>query len=90
MKLVYGTSLFGLDVDYVLRAYVHRFTGDHKPEWAGKEWKDGKPYPLQFRDDNDWLANTKFAVRLDGSLDGRVKYCESHPTWPDNPELRQS
>ncbi len=40
--------------------FVHRFTGDHKPAWTKQEWKDGMPYPLQFRDDQDWLENTSF------------------------------
>lgn len=68
--------------------YVHRYTGDHKPAWVSKTWKDGRAYPLQFADDADWLAHTWFAVTLLGTLDARVTHCHSEPTWPDNPELR--
>lgn len=73
----------------VLAQYVHRFTGDHRPAWAGRPWKDGQPYPLQFANDREWLANTYFAITGGGELDGRARYCHSTPTWPSNPELRR-
>lgn len=84
-----GYELCDEDRRHVLAAYVHRFTGEHRPAWSRKEWKDGKPYPLQFADDADWLAHTRFCVRKDGRLDMRYKACESSPTWPNNPELRK-
>ncbi len=84
----YGSNLHPEDVRHVLSAYVHRYTGEHKPAWALKPWKDGKPYPVQFATDTDWLNNTRFAVRKNGRLDSRVSTCESAPTWPNNPELR--
>lgn len=84
-----GSNLHPDDKKYVLAAYVHRFTGEHKPEWASKEWKDGKPYPLQFKDDADWLENTEFTTKKNGRLDGRARECYSRPTWPNNPELRK-
>lgn len=71
-----------------LARYVYRYTGDHKPAWAAKEWKDGKPYPVQFKDDADWLAHTEFPVTRSGRLSDRPSACLSRPTWPDNPELR--
>lgn len=72
------------------RQFVHRYTGDHKPGWADKSWKDGRAYPLQFENDADWLNHTWFAVTLLGTLDRRVTACHSQPTWPQNPELRPS
>lgn len=72
-----------------LARFVHRFTKDHKPEWASGEWKDGKPYPVQFASDADWLSHTIFRTNKDGTLRERAD-CESHPTWPDNPELRKA
>lgn len=84
-----GTELHPDDRRYVLAAYVHRFTKDHKPGWANQPRPDGTPYPVQFASDADWLANTEFRVRSDGRLDRRITHCRSHPTWPDNPELRQ-
>lgn len=83
-----GSELKPDDKAYVLAAYVHRFTGDHKPEWACKLRPDGTAYPLQFADDADWLAHTSFAVRANGDLDKRYGSCVSIPTWPNNPELR--
>jgi hypothetical protein len=82
-----GDQLTAEDQKDVLAAYVHRHTREHRPAWANKLW-NGKPYPVQFASDAEWLANTLFAVRRNGRLDQRARSCESHPTWPDNPELR--
>ena len=88
MKQLPGSHLTPSDHKHVLRAFVHRFTRDHKPKWASAPWKDGLPYPVQFASDADWLANTLFEVRNDGRLNVRASYCHGSPTWPDNPELR--
>lgn len=87
VKTLRGDQLVCEDRRYVLRAYVHRYTGEHKPDWANK-LLNGKPYPLQFRNDQEWLANTEFAVTTAGRLDHRAHACRSNPTWPNNPELR--
>lgn len=84
-----GTELTSDERAQVLRFYVHRFTGDNRPAWSRKEWKDGKRYPLQFKNDAEWLANTRFAVTKTGKLDNRATECMSTPTWPENPELRK-
>lgn len=89
MKMIQGTKLSPEDQRLVLAAYVHRFTGEHKPGWARKPWKDGKPYPVQHATDKDWLAETTFAVTKSGRLDMRVQHCHSVPSWPFNPELRK-
>lgn len=67
----------------VLAQFVHRFTGDHKPSWANEPRPDGSAYPVQFRDDQDWLANTFFEITAKGELSRRTRHCESHPTWPN-------
>lgn len=87
-NFVRGTDLHPEDQKHVLATYVHRFTREHRPDWANEPRPNGKPYPVQFDSDADWLANTTFAVKTDGRLDARVNRCESNPTWPDNPELR--
>jgi hypothetical protein len=87
--LLKGTELHPDDQSHVLRAFVHRYTGEHRPQWAANPWKANQPYPVQFKDDSEWLSNTKFAVKRDGRLDTRVKCCVSTPTWPFNPELRK-
>jgi hypothetical protein len=84
-----GTELPAQTQQECLRRYVHRFTAEHKPAWASKEWKDGLPYPVQFASDADWLAHTEFAVTGNGALDERIGHCFSNPTWPNNPELRK-
>jgi desulfoferrodoxin (superoxide reductase-like protein) len=71
------------------RAFPHRFTGDHRPQWVLAGMPNGEAYPLQFTDDRDWLGNTYFEVTKAGKLSARSRYCESHPTWPNNPELRK-
>ena len=83
MALGKGTLLCADDRRYVLTVYVHRFTREHKPEWAKGLRKNGRPYPVQFADDQDWLEHTLFHVRKDGRLDKRYDCCESHSTWPD-------
>lgn len=85
-----GTELCREDQKAVLAAYVHRFTKEHKPAWARKPRPDGTAYAVQFASDTDWLAHTDFEVTKSGRLDNRATYCESSPTWPDNPELRQT
>lgn len=84
-----GNQLSAEDQRYVLAAYVHRFTGQHKPQWACKPMPNGTAYPVQFVDDADWLAHTYFEVTKSGKLDNRNKSCQSSPTWPNNPELRK-
>ena len=49
---------------------------------------NGKRYPIQFKDDREWLHNTVFQTTREGKLDRRCKYCRSQPTWPNNPELQ--
>ncbi len=84
-----GSQLTKEDQSYVLAAYVHRFTKEHKPQWACEPLPDGTAYPVQFANDQDWLWNTLFYVSAKTfRLDHRAGRCESTPTWPDNPELR--
>ena len=90
MKQVPGHQLSESAKREALARFVHRFTGDHRPQWARNPRPDGSPYPLQFKDDADWLASTRFYVRKDGGLSERHRFCESSPTWPNNPELRKS
>lgn len=88
MPTLRGKDLHPDDKAYVLAGYVHRFTGDHFPQWARDPRPDGSAYPVQFANDADWLANTWFRARKNGRLDRRVQHCDSRPTWPNNPELR--
>jgi hypothetical protein len=65
------------------RRYVHRFTGEHAPAWTRSPRPCGRPYPVHFRDDSDWLANTDFPVTKAGRLADRPSACQSRPTWPN-------
>lgn len=86
----YGAELSARDKSHVLAVFVHRYTGNHFPRWAAVPRADGTAYPLQFANDAEWLANTRFAVTAHGDLDRKVRECYSNPTWPNNPELRRS
>lgn len=73
--------------------FTHRYTGEHRPAWANRPFTNSElklsTYPVQFRDDADWLAHTYFTLVKDGTRFSKKKrFCESYPTWPDNPELR--
>jgi hypothetical protein len=83
MDMKHGHELHPSDQAHVLARYVHRFTREHKPAWARELRFNGHPYPVQFASDQEWLENTRFAVRKDGRLDRRARFCQSVPTWPD-------
>ena len=86
-KEVRGDELPELEQRKALAKFVHRFTKEHVPEWSRKPMPNGKPTPVQFASDADWLANTFFKVNANGTIYSRT-HCQSAPTWPDNPELR--
>ena len=81
MKQVPGTELSVEVQRDALARFVHRYTAEHKPAWA-YNLNPHKPYRPQFASDADWLANTRFWVRADGSLSERHRYCSSTPTRP--------
>lgn len=90
MKTLLGSQLSADQQAEALCRFVHRFTGDNRPGWAREKRPDGSAYPVQFADDKDWLANTRFHVTPAGKLSPKHDFCESSPTWPFNPELRRN
>lgn len=85
MKTKLGSELSSEVQRDALALFVNRHTLTNVPTWT-----HGTNYPVQFKDDADWLAHTRFAVTGRGKLDKRNHFCESSPTWPNNPELRGS
>lgn len=83
MRRTLGSLLSPADQRLALSRYVHRYTREHVPAWAHKT--RGGVYQVQFASDADWLSNTTFPVRKDGSLAARGD-CNSYPTWPDSPK----
>lgn len=81
--LIYGNVLSPRLQAECKARFVHRFTRDHRPAWASQPMPNGKPYPVQFASDDDWLAHTFFEVTKQGELDERSRYCQSSPTWPE-------
>lgn len=66
----------------LLQQYINRYTGEHKPAWVRSAESQGVIYPLQFKDDRDWLEHTEVAITSKGQLDARHRACRSTPTWP--------
>jgi hypothetical protein len=89
-----GCDLSPEDRAEVLRRFVHRYTGNHTPEWVIRHRREHGNrthiYPLQFATDVEWLAHTRFKVTAEGRLHKGSCYCESFPTWPSNAELRRN
>ena len=78
----YGNALSYQVQRQALASFVHRFTMDHKPQWACKAFSapaigPAMFYAPQYASDAEWLAKTRFAVRKNGDLDNRAKYCQS-------------
>ena len=92
-KMIQGSKLSQTDQRLALAAFVHRHTGDHIAEWAKvksvgsfhipNSVRRRGFFPLHFKDDKDWLNNTKFFVARSGDLDRRYHNCLSTPTWPE-------
>jgi len=83
-----GSQLNPVDQAMCLQARQGRYTGDHKPSWVRDEEALGVTCPVQFASDEEWLANTRFAVSpYSGKLDRRVVRCWESPTWPGDPEM---
>ncbi len=86
--VVRASSLSPLVQAKLLRMYVNRYTGDHKPAWVAAAEKDGTFYPVQFKNDEDWLRHTMVAATLSGDLDPRNRSVASTPTWPNGDVIR--
>jgi hypothetical protein len=66
-----------------LARYVHRMTVENQVERpAVVQFQLDRGYRLRLLTDAEWLACTSFAVRADGGLDNRNKWCTtSHPDY---------
>lgn len=87
-KYLRGDELAPEQQREALARFVHRYTREHKPNWARLPRNDVPQMPVHFASDAEWLENTFFPVNADGRLSNRSEGCQSAPTWPDNPELR--
>lgn len=67
-----------LSFDKARAQYVHRFTMEHVPAWAGKQRDDGSYYAPQYRSDREWYNNTTFPPHS-----GDRNHClTENQTWP--------
>jgi len=87
MKLINGSKLPDNLKQTVLETFIHRFTRDHKPEWANGLRESGKPWQVRFDSDQDWLENTEFCIADDGFLSRKYPHCHPNSTWPDGREI---
>ena len=78
MLWISGITLCDEDQQKVQRMYVHRFTGTHRPAWAGPSSRGRQQYKPRYLDDDEWLLYTDFAIRKDRRLDMRIKHCFSN------------
>jgi hypothetical protein len=70
-----------ISFDEACRRYVHRFTINHVPTWAGSVNPNGKYCAPQFRSDREWYDNTKF--KGETGWIGRGSDCfTTNQTWP--------
>lgn len=70
-----------------LRSFVHRYTGNHVPQWTNKPAPNGNFYAPQYTNDKEWLENTTFPVVFKKSgmqlASGSDVYCQSgKPPFP--------
>jgi len=63
------------------RQYVHRYTMEHKPEWAKLPCAgNGRFYAPQYSTDREWYANTIFPG--EGPEAGDDHCYSTGQTWP--------
>jgi hypothetical protein len=75
------TRMTRMTIQQAQAQYVHRFTMEHVPAWAGKASDNGKFYAPQYRSDQEWFENTLFPP--DNPLGRGEKSCYSrNQTWP--------
>lgn len=64
-------------------AWIYRYTGDHIPIWALEKSENGLYCPVHFKDDTEWLANTRFWVfGYEYLMLLPRRSSESNPTFP--------
>lgn len=64
--------------------YVHRFTGEHIPEWSRKPMSNGRYYAPNYRTDREWYDATLFpGENAPLAPHHNAKYCYSmRQTFP--------
>lgn len=81
MQLIKGSNLTHKQRNHVKRAFVHRFTGEHKPDWASKPMPNGNQYQPTHKTDNDWIEDYAFYVQNNGELSTARKHQHCEPAF---------
>jgi hypothetical protein len=59
-ELIHGKKLNSGQHKKVLDAFVHRYTGEHKPYWANKPMPNGEKYKPTHATDKEWVHDHAF------------------------------
>lgn len=74
-KLVKGRLLTNVQRQRALLMFVHRYTGQHKPQWV-TSGRIGTDSPPMYATDVDWINDHAFYINKDGTLS--LRSCEPH------------
>ena len=76
-ELIHGKKLNPEQHKKVLNAYVHRYTGEHKPAWAKKTMPNGEACKPTHKTDKDWVHDHAFYFNKGtNNLSGRYQHAE--------------
>lgn len=67
-KLVKGARLTSAQKRAVLAAFVHRFTGEHRPAWSLQKMPNGGSYAPTHATDTEWVNDHAFYITAQGAL----------------------
>ena len=78
MRTLNGNQLRPEDQQAVLNSYPYRMTHESVVRWPeARRVMESGGFRLALISDQEWLECSRFAVRKDGRLDRRVRFCES-------------
>lgn len=80
-KLIKGENLTSAQRAEVKSAFIHRFTGEHRPKWVDMRRDDGIhiDYLPTHATDNEWINAHAFYIRKDGHIATRP--ATAMPAW---------
>ena len=86
---IHGSKLSAAQRAEVLRTFVHRYTGQHRPSWSHEPMPNGTAYEPQHATDQAWLDAYAFPFVADGSRLSRLeRWCE--PTYMHTEEVTEN
>ncbi len=74
--LTKGENLTPTQKKQVISAFVHRYTGEHFPEWASRPMPNGEAYKPTHATDSEWINDHAFYINKNGFLASYPTRCE--------------